>query len=582
MKISKKYVCLLLSLIVLGVYYPLIFSPFNSVDDLALSKYLLNLGHFDLAKHFFPGGEHNYYRPVLMLSYVADQCLWGGDPSFMHLENVLLHLSNVLLVFFISLQLCRILSIQNVTLPFFSSVIFAIHPINVESVAWVVGRTDLLAGFFVLLALLFLLFALRFGSFQYGLYGAFFLLVGCLSKETALFFIPGVFLLLFLPKSSSLWFSRTDLTFRLSLLGCYGFSAVVYFIMRFIAVNSDRGVRYVLSFAEQNSAQSVSDVISTLVSVSTLFLKTSGFYLTKLVMPFPLNFGIVEVGNGYVLPGFILMILVVFLFMKRNVLTTFFLMSAFLGSSALLAVFTGGMWTPFAERYMYIPCATFVIGVTFLLWKIVATKKLVQKFLILLFPVFMVTTAYATVSRCLTWQDNEALFRDTVAKSPSFVAAKNELANALREKGKTAEALEIIRNLDGTGMQAASLNKALFRFSDGDVDGARKMLLSHVEASDSLESRSLEVLVKLTMEMVASSPSVIEKTRLRREVISWLGRLHELSGNPFYYYRLGNMYLQLNESATAQQFFAKAAEEFPDNSIYKKPSQKLAERLKSP
>lgn len=582
MSLKKVYVCLFLCLITLGLFYPLLSAPFNSVDDLALEHYLLNLDTFSFVSHFFPGGEHNYYRPILMLTYILDQSLWGADPSFMHLENILLHLLNVILVYFISFNICRALSFENAIPPFFSAILFAIHPINVESIAWVVGRTDLLAGFFVLLALLLLLSALRLGQLRHGLLGALFLLMGCLSKETALFFIPGAFFLIFLPGAASSWFVRADSPFRVMLFLCYGLAVASYFLLRFFAVSSDRGVGHIIAFVDNAPSESISETITAFVSLLGLFFKASGFYLKKLIFPWPLNFGIIEVHDLYVIPGLLLGVTLVCFLMKRNLLTSLFLACAFLGSSALLAVFTGGMWTPFAERYMYLPCALFVMGVTSLAWKFIENKKKTQKLLVFILPFLLASTAYATVSRCLIWQDNETLFRDTVEKSPSFDDAKNELAIALQNKGKTEEYLEIRRNLKVHSSQVASLNEALLKYREGDSEVARKMLLKRLETPDRLEGTVLEVLVKMTLEMAVASSTDEENLRLSREALIWLGRLHELSGDPFYSYRMGSVHLQLKEFEAAQELFAKAAEEFPEDSVYKKPSQKLAERLNSP
>ena len=48
---------------------------------------------------FFYGSGSTYYRPVLMLSFLADLKLWNMHPGFMHLVNILLHVGNAILVY---------------------------------------------------------------------------------------------------------------------------------------------------------------------------------------------------------------------------------------------------------------------------------------------------------------------------------------------------------------------------------------------------------------------------------------------------------------------------------------------------
>jgi Flp pilus assembly protein TadD len=88
------------------------------------------------------------WHPVTWLSHLLDANLWGANAGGHHLTNVLLHGGNALLLFFILLQMtgrlwrCALVS-----------ALFAIHPLHVESVAWISERKDVLSTFFGLLAL---------------------------------------------------------------------------------------------------------------------------------------------------------------------------------------------------------------------------------------------------------------------------------------------------------------------------------------------------------------------------------------------------------------------------------------------
>ncbi|MEW6203076.1 MAG: tetratricopeptide repeat protein [bacterium] len=91
------------------------------------------------------------YRPLRTLSLIADYYAGGGGASAYHLTNILLHSSNSVLVFMLVIQLS-----SSIHIALFSSLLFAVHPLHVETVSWISGgRADLLSCFFGLLAIVF-------------------------------------------------------------------------------------------------------------------------------------------------------------------------------------------------------------------------------------------------------------------------------------------------------------------------------------------------------------------------------------------------------------------------------------------
>jgi len=94
---------------------------------------------------------YGYYRPVITLSYLLEYHLWGLRPFGYHATNVLLHAVSTVLV---ALILRRLRFGDG--LCFTVALLFAVHPIHVENVAWIAGRTDLFA--FVLTGAAFLSF----------------------------------------------------------------------------------------------------------------------------------------------------------------------------------------------------------------------------------------------------------------------------------------------------------------------------------------------------------------------------------------------------------------------------------------
>ena len=91
-------------------------------------------------------GEGHYW-PLVYTTFWLEHKLWGFDPTGYHIVNVLLHLTNTLLLW----HLVRRLAVPGAWVV---AAVFAVHPLHVESVAWVIERKDVLSGLFYLSAAL--------------------------------------------------------------------------------------------------------------------------------------------------------------------------------------------------------------------------------------------------------------------------------------------------------------------------------------------------------------------------------------------------------------------------------------------
>ena len=108
-----------------------------------------------------------HYIPLTWLSLGLDYLLWGLHPGGYHLTSLLLHAATALAFYFVSLRLLR-LALPPATTPAalrwgaaLAALLFAVHPLRVESVAWATERRDVLSGLFYVLALLCYLKALE-------------------------------------------------------------------------------------------------------------------------------------------------------------------------------------------------------------------------------------------------------------------------------------------------------------------------------------------------------------------------------------------------------------------------------------
>ena len=101
-------------------------------------------------KQAFTTYDPELYVPLTMISYQIDHLLWGMNPFGFHLTNLVLHTMNALLVTLFIRLLMRRLSYH--LLPVLCGLLFLVHPLHTEAVAWASARKDVLSSFFFLLS----------------------------------------------------------------------------------------------------------------------------------------------------------------------------------------------------------------------------------------------------------------------------------------------------------------------------------------------------------------------------------------------------------------------------------------------
>ena len=188
------WVCLVLFFVTLFFYRPIFSADFINYDD---SDYVVENPHVqkglcgETAAWAFTSRHSYNWHPVTWLSHALDCQLFGVNPKWHHGTSVFLHAVNTVLLFLV---------LRRMTKTFWRSAIvaalFALHPLHVESVAWVSERKDLLSAFFGFIALWFYVrFAERkLATFNYLLALIFFAL--SLMSKPMLVTFPFILLLL--------------------------------------------------------------------------------------------------------------------------------------------------------------------------------------------------------------------------------------------------------------------------------------------------------------------------------------------------------------------------------------------------
>ena len=211
---------LLLVVATAAAYGPAVRGDFVWDDDDHLTKSENVIDPAGLTRIWFEPKSTRQYQPMVFSSFWLEHKLWGLEPRGYHLVNIALHTAAALLLWAVLAQL---------SLPgaFFAAAIFALHPVHVESVAWITERKNVLSAVFYMLALLaymrfcpihedrpwkdrrWLFYALASGCF-----------VLALLSKTVTCSLPAVLLLL-------MWWKRGRLGYRDPLLLAWWFAAGV-------------------------------------------------------------------------------------------------------------------------------------------------------------------------------------------------------------------------------------------------------------------------------------------------------------------------------------------------------------------
>ncbi|PYK12874.1 MAG: hypothetical protein DME65_03160 [Verrucomicrobia bacterium] len=138
---------LVLTAVTIFAYRPAWSGGFLWDDDVYITNNELLTAPDGLRRIWFSLDSPSQYFPLVYTTFRVEHTIWGLDPTGYHWVNLLLHITNALLVWLVLARL-------KIPGAWLAGAIFALHPVQVESVAWITERKNVLMGFFFLLSLL--------------------------------------------------------------------------------------------------------------------------------------------------------------------------------------------------------------------------------------------------------------------------------------------------------------------------------------------------------------------------------------------------------------------------------------------
>src|SRR5437899_8611146 len=210
---------LVLAVLTILVYRPAWNGGFLWDDDIYITKNELLTAPDGLRRIWFSFDSPSQYFPLVYTTFRVEHAFWGLNPTGYHWVNLLLHVANALLVW-------AVLARLKVPGAWLAGAIFALHPVQVESVAWITERKNVLMGFFFLLTLLaWIVFVDRRTKRPWLFYVL--ALILCLlalsAKTTACTLAVALFLILWLQKKRISW----EIIFQMIPFFMLGFASVL-------------------------------------------------------------------------------------------------------------------------------------------------------------------------------------------------------------------------------------------------------------------------------------------------------------------------------------------------------------------
>ena len=448
------------------------------------------------------------YHPITIASLAANYAMTGLDASSYLISNLLLHLINTGLVFYF----IWLISGKRLWVAAFTAIVFGIHPMHVESVAWVSERKDLLYTLFFLLSLIQYWYFLTNKKNKNLIYCFLFFALSILSKPATII-LPFILVLL------DYWYGR-KFTKKLIV------EKIPFVLVSFLFA--------VITVRLQSKTAIAGLDFYPLWARFFFATYTSMMYIVRFFVPYPLSafhpFPMTKsLGWPIMLsPLFMLALLAVMWFKRKNKLLMFSFFFFMINLALVLQIISIG-GTLLAERYTYVPYIGMAFFIGMMLDKYSATIN--RSLLWGITGAVVLVFGIITFQRTKVWKDSDTLWTNVLKHFPNSSVPRTNRANYL---------IRISSAPENKGRQNELLQRAL-----EDCNEALKVPINHAKAYENRQN----IYLRLNKDSLALSDA---SSLIRLEPMNRLG-----------YYTKGAVYQRFNIPDSAILYFNKCLEISP-------------------
>jgi protein O-mannosyl-transferase len=560
-------------------FFPSLSNDFTGWDDntYVTENAAIKSLTWDNVKNIFGTTVQCLYSPLVLLSFALEYHFSGLHPFIYHFDNLLLHLCVAALVFWFLSMFSKKVEIAAI-----AAVFFGIHPLHVESVAWIAERKDMLYSLFFLASLLSYFHYAANNKRIYYYLSLLLIVFSFMSKPQGLLFV--FVLILF----DHFHFHRVNKKTLIEKI-LFFIIALAFGIINALGASASRGGPI--------SKENFLTIIPHLLNASYGII----FYLYKLTVPVhlsclyphPEQTGGIAKAVYLISPGIVALLgIVVFFSMRRTkkvaIAGLFFIIN-------LLIVLQTIPTNPsiVADRYSYIPSIGFFYilseGIAWLYNRKLNHGSVMRVFLPMIVMVAIGLLSFQTWNRCAVWKNNETLWTDAIKKYPQVMIAHFNLGNFLLKQGRFDEAVSNYREelrirpdySDAhTNMGVALAELGRYNEANGHFTRSLQINPGDFKARAALgailvmQGRTKEAIEYLT-EALRSNPqnadahinlgvALKEQGRLDEAIEHFTRALHITPNDAMAHYNLGCMFAMQGRSEDAISHYTEALRIQPD------------------
>jgi protein O-mannosyl-transferase len=606
---AELIVSLLLAMIILVTYRQVQYNDFIDFDDNAYVTENVNLHKgisFESITWALTSCDVDYWHPLVWLSHMIDFRLFGSHPRMHHFVNLLFHFLNAALLFIFLYR-----GTGSAWKSALVSGLFAVHPLNVESVAWVAERKNVLSAFFWMLCLIaYGHYTRRPGRMRY-LSVVFLFCLGLMCKPMLVTLPFVLFLLDYWPLSRFRLSSTEDrkvinisaLVLEKIPLMIISAMTIVFFMQR---------IGYSPGTGSLPLTLKISNALVSYVRYIWKLIWPADF---SIFYPYPESIPTLRVFMAGVF-----LLFITFLMAKKAKSKPYMIVGWlwYLGTLIpVMGIVQIGLWPAFADRFVYLPMIGLLIMAVWGISDWIQIRWIYQKIMVVVATAaifgFLMTASSAQVQN---WKNGKVLFEHAVDATRNNWLAHSQLGAVLAREGDQTQAIFHLKkaallkpdyilplyNLAGVYKERGDDNAAMFYYrqvlkikpnhsdarnnigvllnAKGDVDGAMRQYRialkanpenarPHCNIANLLSDKGrLDEAVFHYLEAIRIDPDeadfhynlggVLLKQKRSKEAMFRFSEAIRI--DPAYapaYYQIGLLFVQLGENKTARSFFEK-------------------------